>query len=246
MRFIFLRSEGFSKVLSLTFRVVLKAVFVSSVAFNASSIQAADSAQLYAQIRPAVVTLSVKRALLFASREKPNSQATGFMVAPGLVLTANHAVDAARSITVQLSSGEQLDAKLIKAWDSPDLALLQVSATQVPYIAFRESSAIAGESVWAFGAPFDLPVLMTQGVISSSTIDNPADSNLQLLATDALANPGMSGGPLVGADGQLVGLISQIHTTSEGRSGISLAIPADRIYALIKPRLNSPSGDLLD
>ena len=241
-----LRAEGDSKPLSLAFVVVLKVFLVGFLSFSASMIQAADSAQLYAQIRPAVVTLSVKRALLFASREKPNSQATGFMVAPGLVLTANHAVDAARSITVQLSTGEQLEAKLIKAWDSPDLALLKVSSTKVPYITFRESGAVPGESVWAFGAPFDFPVLMTQGVISSSDIEDPAAYGLQLLATDATANPGMSGGPLIGADGQLVGLISQIHTTSEGRSGISLAIPVDRIYALIKPRLNSTSGDSLD
>jgi serine protease Do len=160
-------------------------------------------------------------------------EGTAVAIAPGGYLaTAYHVVDQALEITVRLPDGRHLPAELLASDPASDLALLKVAA-DLPPLPYAPEPAL-GAPVCAVGNQFGLDLSVTCGVVSAlhraGTGFNPIEDFVQ---TDAVVNPGASGGALVDAEGRLVGLLSAIFTMdSDADIGVNFAASAalvDRI-----------------
>jgi serine protease Do len=162
----------------------------------------------------------------------PRSRAVGSGVivsADGYVLTNNHITDGATEISIEMTDGRSLPAKLVGADKPSDLALLKVQATGLTPIALGNSDAAqVGDVVLAVGNPLNLGQTVTMGIISAKGRSTSAgDSYEDFIQTDAPINHGNSGGALVDMKGQLLGITSQILTPSDGNIGIGFAIPVN-------------------
>lgn len=165
---------------------------------------------------------------------------SGFIVDPrGYILTNYHVVKDAESIKVKLQKGDTFDAKVVGVDDQTDLAVLKIdTGKQLPYIAFGNSDrARIGEWVLAIGSPFGLARTVTAGIISQTDRSAPNGSAFQrFIQTDAAINRGNSGGPLVDMAGRVIGVNSQIATTTGDYNGIGFALPsneAENVYRQI-------------
>ncbi len=163
------------------------------------------------------------------SRSVPmRGKGSGFLVTKdGYVLTNNHVVQRADKITVTLSDGRELEAKLVGRDPTFDLAVIKVEGNDFPVLDLGDSDRIdVGEWVVAIGNPFGLEHSVTVGVISAKNRSvNAGDVNFQgFLQTDAAINPGNSGGPLLNLDGKVVGINTAIIPYAQG---IGFAIPVN-------------------
>ena len=153
----------------------------------------------------------------------------------GNILTNNHVVEDAESISVSLN-GESYDAELVGTDASSDLAVLHVDFgdTQVTPMEIGSSSDLqVGDWVMSVGSPFGLESSVSQGIVSalsrSTLLENATGNTLytNLIQTDATINPGNSGGALVNAEGKLVGICTLYSSDTESFAGIGYAIPSD-------------------
>lgn len=192
-------------------------------------------ARLAHELKPSVVNISVVRKLPDRSSVpqqlpgamSPDASGVGSGViisSDGDVLTNYHVVDRAKTITVKLSDGRELDADVVGTDRKTDLALLKVREAQgLPEARLGDSDALAvGDWVMAIGNPFGLEATVTVGVLSGKGRvigTGPYDDFLQ---TDASINPGNSGGPLFNTQGEVVGINTAIVP---GGQGIGFSIP---------------------
>ncbi len=160
-------------------------------------------------------------------REPIRSLGSGFIIsADGYILTNAHVVDGADKITVRLPDQQTYKAKVIGKDKRTDIALLKIDAKNLPVAPIGDSDNIqVGEWVLAIGEPFGLDHTATHGIVSAIGRDLPDESYVPFIQTDAPVNPGNSGGPLINANGKVIGINSQIYTKSGGFMGISFAIP---------------------
>ena len=181
--------------------------------------------------------------------EKPiQSLGSGFFISPdGYLLTNEHVVQDAKKIVVTLEGGKRYDATLVGVDHVSDIALLKIEGENFPYLKMGDSDdLIVGEWVIALGNPFGLFELdakptVTAGIISATNVDwgRVPESNriyMDMIQTDAAINHGNSGGPLVNALGQVIGMNTFIYTGSsyqEGFVGIGFAIPINRIKKVV-------------
>ena len=162
-------------------------------------------------------------------RHRAEGTGSGFIIdAAGHVVTNNHVVRGAASITVTLKDGRKLDAKLVGRDAKTDLALLKVDADgELPFVAFGDSDAVSvGDWVVAVGNPFGLDHTVTAGIVSArgrAIGSGPYDDFLQI---DASINKGNSGGPSFNLAGQVIGVNTAIFSPNGGSVGIGFAIPA--------------------
>jgi len=154
---------------------------------------------------------------------------SGFIVSDdGYVLTNAHVVEGADEVTVTLTDRREFKAKVLGSDRRSDVALLKVSATNLPYLRTGDSSKIrVGEWVIAIGSPFNLDNTVTAGIISAKSRDT--GEYLPLIQSDVAVNPGNSGGPLINMRGEVIGINSQIATLSGAYNGISFAVPIDEV-----------------
>lgn len=149
----------------------------------------------------------------------------------GTILTNNHVVDGAQQIKVELPDKRTLDAKVIGTDKPSDLAVLKVSANNLPVLPLGDSDKVrVGDVVLAVGNPLGLEQTVTAGIISAkgrSTDLGDGSSFEDFLQTDAPINQGNSGGALVNTNGELIGINSQILSPSGGNIGIGFAIPSN-------------------
>ena len=125
------------------------------------------------------------------------------------------------------SKGQVLNARIVGASKTIDLAVLKVEATGLPTLPFaRYDQLHKGEVVLAFGSPEGLENSVTFGLVSSVLRQPDPDDPMVYIQTDAAINPGNSGGPLVDVDGNVVGIDTFIYTKSGGNEGIGFAIPS--------------------
>jgi len=145
----------------------------------------------------------------------------------GYVLTNNHVVQAADEIAVALADGRKLTARLIGADPETDLAVLRVEADNLPAVTFGRSENLAvGDVVLAIGNPFDVGQTVTMGIVSALGRNNLGINRYEnFIQTDAAINQGNSGGALVDARGNLVGINTAIYSRTGGSIGIGFAIP---------------------
>ncbi|PHQ83467.1 MAG: serine peptidase [Thalassobium sp.] len=160
-------------------------------------------------------------------KQESASLGSGFIVSrDGYILTNNHVVKDADEIVVRLSDRRELDAVLIGADESSDLAVLKVEAKNLPTVELGNSDKLeVGEWVVAIGSPFGFDYSVTAGIVSAKGRSLPNENYVPFIQTDVAINPGNSGGPLFNLDGKVVGINSQIYTRSGGFMGVSFAIP---------------------
>lgn len=155
-------------------------------------------------------------------------QGSGVVVgADGYILTNHHVVRDAREISVTLSDGRRLMASRVGVDSLTDLALLKVEASNLIPAEWGDSDKLSvGSLIWAIGSPFGLERSISFGILSAKNRGGVAGSPHQdFLQTDAAVNPGNSGGPLVDANGKVVGINTAI--VGQTYSGISFAIPSN-------------------
>ena len=154
---------------------------------------------------------------------------SGFIVSPdGYIVTNAHVVDGASEVTVKLTDRREFTAKVIGSDKRTDIALIKIDAKNLQALDINANPAIKrGEWVVAIGSPFGFESSVSAGVISGVHRALPNGQMVPFIQTDVAVNPGNSGGPLLNAAGQVVGVNSQIYSRSGGYMGLSFAIPAD-------------------
>ncbi len=160
---------------------------------------------------------------------------SGFIIDPeGIIVTNRHVVVGGRIVRVKLTDGREVDAQVIGSDAATDIALLRVHAGRLPALKLSDSARVAvGDPVIAIGNPFGLGQSVTAGIISARgrTLEN--EPYIDFLQTDAAINHGNSGGPLLSADGAVIGITSAILSPSGGSVGLGFAIPSEAVTSII-------------
>ena len=190
---------------------------------------------LYDRVNPAVVTIetdldSVSR---FGFVLPHGGQGSGFLVdTEGHILTNYHVIHDALSVRVVLPSGETLNTKVVGRSPADDVALLKVDAGYVAGIEplpLADSGAVEpGEMAIAIGSPFGLDNSISVGVVSGIERSRPGMLRRPItgmIQTDATLNPGNSGGPLLNADGEVMGINTSIQLSFVSTEGVGFAVP---------------------
>jgi Do/DeqQ family serine protease len=146
----------------------------------------------------------------------------------GYVLTNNHVVEGADDVSVTLHDGRTLSAKVVGTDPDTDVAVIQIPAQNLSALPVADSGHLrVGDFVVAVGNPFGVGQSATSGIVSGLNRTGLGGRGFQnFIQTDATINPGNSGGALVNLRGELVGINSQIFSTSGGSNGIGFAIPS--------------------
>lgn len=161
--------------------------------------------------------------------QTPKREATGSGViisSDGYIVTNNHVVDGADELTVTLTDNKEYSAKIIGTDKTTDLALIKIDAKNLPAITIANSDNVkVGEWVLAIGNPLGLNNTVTAGIISAKARSLGANSVESFIQTDAAINAGNSGGALVNAKGELVGINAMLYSQTGSFSGYGFAIP---------------------
>lgn len=185
------------------------------VALTAAQAQFAEAIK---QVRDAVVTVSAG-----------DREGAGFVINPsGYVLTNNHVVAGAKSVEVKLRNEDVLKATVVQSSKDRDLCVLKVTREHLPAAQFLSSANLKqGDDVAAVGAPLGLESTVTKGIVSSTSRDINGKHFLQI---DAALNPGNSGGPVINADGCVVGVATKVAKEAQN---VGFAVPSDDVMAFL-------------
>lgn len=159
---------------------------------------------------------------------------SGFIVSPkGYILTNEHVVEGSARIIIGLQSGEKYRGRVVGIDEETDVAVVKIDVPHdLPTVTLGDSNTVqVGDWVLAMGSPFGLEQTVTAGIISKKERETPGSlSNFQrFLQTDAAINRGNSGGPLVNMRGEVIGINSQIATSTGDYNGIGFALPATEV-----------------
>ncbi|HET6568983.1 MAG TPA: trypsin-like peptidase domain-containing protein [Rhodothermales bacterium] len=179
---------------------------------------------------------------------------SGFVISPdGYVVTNDHVAGHATKITVSFPDGKTMDARLVGTDPASDVALLKVDTKEaLPYLTFADSGdPLVGEWVIALGNPFGLfeaaEPTVTVGVVSATgrKLQGAQDGRIynDMIQTDAAINHGNSGGPLVDALGEVIGMNTAIYSESGGSVGIGFAVPASKVKRIVEELRKNGSVD---
>ncbi|MFN6963913.1 MAG: Do family serine endopeptidase [Pyrinomonadaceae bacterium] len=222
-------------------------------------------AEVVKKVEPAVVSISTKGKMpeITAKSDTPKSDpgdimdffrkqlprrpvyaiGSGFIVdRSGYIVTNAHVIEEASRITVKLDDGQEFTARVIGSDDETDLAVLKIDAGRdLPFVDLGNSdSAKVGEWVLAIGSPFGLSRTVTAGIISQTKRETPQATAFQrFIQTDAAINKGNSGGPLVNLKGEVIGVNSQIATSTGDYNGVGFALPSNEVATVYKQILDN-------
>jgi serine protease Do len=187
------------------------------------------------------VGVIIRRLLTGAAGDTGNGEATaalgsGFVIRDdGLIVTNRHVIAGAREVRVRLDDGRELVARIVGSDATSDIALLKIDAGHLPALSLGSSEVVSvGDAVIAIGNPFGLGQSVSAGIVSARARTLEDDPYIDFLQTDAAINRGNSGGPLLTADGTVVGVTSAIFSPSGGSVGLGFAIPAETVDAVIR------------
>lgn len=161
--------------------------------------------------------------------EEEVSTGSGFVLwEDGYIITNQHVVEGASEVTVRLSDGRQLVARIVGTDKPSDIALLKVNASGLPAARIAKPDTLkVGQWVLAIGSPFGFDYSVTEGIVSALGRGLASEQYVPFIQTDAAINPGNSGGPLFDMNGEVVGVNSQIYSQTGGFMGVAFAIPID-------------------
>ncbi len=198
-----------------------------------------NATAIYQRAAPAVVTITATGVTAGPGGAKVTAAGTGFVIDPqGDILTASHVVDGASSITVRLQGATSRSVRLLGLDRSIDAAVLKVNPARLalhPLPLGSSQSLRVGNPLAVIGDPFGFSRSLSTGVVSGigRTIPAPSGSGVpNAIQTDAAIDPGNSGGPVLTAQGQVVGITDQIATggsSIDSTTGVGFAIPIDLV-----------------
>ncbi len=172
------------------------------------------------------------------ARRPSRGVGSGFVVdSKGIILTNYHVVENMTGIMVKLQTGEQLRGTMIASDEETDIAVIKVNAGRdLPSVSLGNSDDTqVGDWVLAIGSPFGLEQTVTAGIISTKERQtDPGASFRRFIQTDAAINRGNSGGPLVNMRGEVIGINSQIATSTGDYNGIGFALPTNIAASVYK------------
>jgi putative serine protease PepD len=191
-------------------------------------------AAVAAKVSPSIVTVLVD------SGQQSDLGSGVVLNADGLILTNNHVISSGGTVSVRLSTGRIVPARVVAADTTHDLALVQATGvTGLTPVTFGTDDSVAvGDTVLAFGAPLGLSGTVTSGIVSAvdRSVNTGSEKLTGLLQTDASINEGNSGGALVDTSGNVIGINVAIATASEqdsGSVGLGFAIPAGTVTTVV-------------
>jgi S1-C subfamily serine protease len=201
-------------------------------------------ADIYSSARRGVVqvlaTSVVSDNPFFGSRES-QALGSGFVIdKSGHVVTNYHVVENASRVEVSFSANDEMPATVVGTDPSTDIAVLKIRGAQnrslTPLVLGISRGVNVGDAVVAIGNPFGLERTVTAGIVSALQREITAPNGFaieQVIQTDAAINHGNSGGPLLNADGRVIGVNAQIETETGGNVGIGFAIPIDTVKEVV-------------
>ena len=166
---------------------------------------------------------------------------SGVIISPdGYIVTNNHVIDGAVDIRVTMTDRRILPAKLVGADPLTDLAVIKIEGSNFPSVPLGDSTNLhPGQTVLAFGNPLGFRFTVTRGIVSALNRPNPYAQDRrspgEFIQTDAAINQGNSGGPLVNAHGEVVGINTFLISQNGGFSGMGFAIPTQ----IVRPTVDS-------
>ena len=215
------------------------ATVVASVPAQPAAATTTSLTQLYKNVSPGVVDIVVNTNAGGFGDQGATAEGSGFVVdTSGDIVTNDHVVTGATAIKVRFQNGKTVKATLVGTDPSTDVAVIKVSvpASDLHPLTFGSSSAVqVGQPVAAIGSPFGLPETLTSGIVSAVNRTITAPNNYSIsgaIQTDAPINHGNSGGPLLNASGQVIGVNAQIESDSGGNDGVGFAIPSDAVKSV--------------
>ena len=206
--------------------------------------------EIYGSARRGVVqvlaTSVVSDNPFFGSREN-RALGSGFVIdKSGHVVTNYHVVEGASRVEVSFSGDDGMSATVVGVDPSTDIAVLRIRGAQsralTPLELGTSSGVRVGDAVVAIGNPFGLERTVTAGIVSALQRQITAPNGFaidQVIQTDAAINHGNSGGPLLNADGHVIGVNAQIETETGGNVGIGFAIPIDTVKEVVSQLIES-------
>jgi putative serine protease PepD len=199
-------------------------------------------AQVYQRANKGVVEVTVTstgQSDQFGQSQSQQALGSGFVYDDeGHIVTNEHVVDGAQSISVKLWNGATYKATLVGSDASTDLAVLKLDAPNsvLHPLTLGNSDAVGvGQGVVAIGSPFGLEETVTSGIVSALHRSMQAPNNFTIndsIQTDAAINHGNSGGPLLDLQGHVIGVNSQIESDSGGSDGVGFAIPSNTVRSI--------------
>ncbi|MBQ5518180.1 MAG: trypsin-like peptidase domain-containing protein [Bacteroidales bacterium] len=180
--------------------------------------------------------------LIFGFPQTPRDQVglgSGVIIRPdGYIVTNNHVIAGADLIEVTLENNRVYPAKLVGTDPATDIALIKIDAEDLPTVPLGNSDDLRlGEWVLAIGSPYDLRSTITAGIVSAKGRSMPNyDGQYRVesfIQTDAAVNPGNSGGALVNAAGELVGINTSIISRTGSYTGYSFAVPVNIVSKVV-------------
>src|SRR5438105_277160 len=191
-----------------------------------------NNISVYKRVLPSVVNITTSAVAydFFYGAVPTEGQGSGFIIdKEGHILTNFHVIANSREVAVTLSNQKTYKAEIIGTDPSHDLAVIKINASDIVPVTLGDSkNLVVGQKVYCIGNPFGLNGTLTTGIVSSlrsirSLDGTPIDDAIQ---TDAAVNPGNSGGPMLNAKGEVIGINFQIATNGvEQSAGIGFAIP---------------------
>jgi putative serine protease PepD len=176
----------------------------------------------------------------FGRSQSQQALGSGFVYdTQGHIVTNEHVVSGASSISVRLASGKVYKATLVGSDPSTDLAVLKIDAASAalhPLKLGTSAGLAVGDGVVAIGSPFGLEGSVTSGIVSAlgRQIDSPNGFAIDgAIQTDAAINHGNSGGPLLDMNGRVIGVTTQIESQSGGSEGVGFAIPSNTVRSVV-------------
>jgi serine protease Do len=182
--------------------------------------------QLVAQrIKPSVVSVRATGIGNIRGTSMGGQGSGVIMSSEGYIVTNHHVVHGAREVEIGLHDRRRFDGVVVGSDEASDLAVIRIQADGLLPADWGDSDALSvGSMVWAVGSPYGLEQTVTSGILSAKERGNGHEGSQEYLQTDAAVNPGNSGGPLVNARGEVVGINTSIY--GEQFQGISFAIPS--------------------
>ena len=229
---------------------VVRQVTVKSSEPAASTSESLSVSQIYEQAYKGVVeiTATSSQSSPTGGEQEQQGQGSGFVYdSDGHIVTNDHVVEGAQSVSVRFWDGSTYDATVVGTDPSTDLAVIRVDAPASKLVTLEvgdSTQLTVGESVVAMGSPFGLEETVTSGIVSALNRQMTSPNNFTInnsIQTDAAINHGNSGGPLLNAAGQVIGVNTQIRSDSGGSDGIGFAIPSSTVSTIVPQIISSGS-----
>src|SRR6266540_3215268 len=213
-------------------------------AANTTGLSVSD---IYQRTQKGVVEITVTTSQStnpFGGQQTQQAQGSGFVYdSNGRIITNQHVVEGATSISVRFWTGKTYKAELVGSDPSTDLAVIRVDA---PASVLTPLTLAVGDNVVAIGSPFGLENTVTSGIVSALHRQTTSPNHFSIddsIQKDAAINHGNSGGPLLNAEAQVIGVNAQIESDSGGNDGVGFAIPSNTVKSIVSELISTGKAE---